>query len=449
MWIKIVHLVGMGTVKVDEGELGKGGLFRSLLLPLLALVVVVGALGSIWTGWLRMKEEREDLHRTLRGNAVMMERMRLPVNGRMAGNLSTAMGLPVAVVTEGQELSGGESWSDSERMLALKAVDAEGGFAVGGGVEVLAAELADGRGNLVVLHDRTWLWGWRTWGFLGLILPIGAVAAYVIARRLVRPLEQLAKAAPSFSEQALPRVLTDRSDELGILARALDGARERIINEQELRERSERLAMLGQIATGLAHEIKNPAAAILMQAELMDGGAGDLIRDEAEEIVGLVNQWLFIAQPSPPKVGMHDLASELRLMAERRGDVFSYRSVKAVVEVPELLEVECDVRRVMQAVRNLVDNAMAAMPDGGKLRLQLEEADGEACLTVFDTGDGFSETALARYGEPFYSEKEGGMGLGLVMVKRVIEAHGGRLEVENSQGGVVRMFLPVRKEVIV
>jgi signal transduction histidine kinase len=271
----------------------------------------------------------------------------------------------------------------------------------------------------------------------------------VIARRLVRPLEQLAKAAPSFSEQALPRVLTDRSDELGILARALDGARERIINEQELRERSERLAMLGQIATGLAHEIKNPAAAILMQAELMDGGAGDLIRDEAEEIVGLVNQWLFIAQPSPPKVGMHDLASELRLMAERRGDVFSYRSVKAVVEVPELLEVECDVRRVMQAVRNLVDNAMAAMPDGGTLRLQLEEADGEACLTVFDTGDGFSETALARYGEPFYSEKEGGMGLGLVMVKRVIEAHGGRLEVENSQGGVVRMYLPVRKDVIV
>lgn len=439
----------MNVANADEIELGKGGLFRSLLLPLLALVVVVGALGSIWTGWLRMTEEREDLHKTLRGNAVMMERMRLPVNGRMAGNLSTTMGLPVAVVDAEGALIGGESWSNSERVLALNAVSAEGSFAVGAGFEVLAANLADGRGHLVVKHDRTWLWGWRTWGFLSLILPIGAVAAYVIARRLVRPLEELAKAAPSFREEPLPRILTDRTDELGILARALDSARERIINEQELRERSERLAMLGQIATGLAHEIKNPAAAILMQAELMDNGTGELIRDEAEEIVGLVNQWLFIAQPSPPKVSKHDLASELRLMAKRRGDMFSYRNVKVVVDVPDLLEVECDVRRFMQAVRNLVDNAVAAMPEGGILGLQLEETAGIACLTVRDSGKGFSETALAKYGEPFYSEKEGGMGLGLVMVKRVIEAHGGRLEVENSEGAVVRMYLPVRKELIV
>ena len=441
----------MNIVKSEEIELGKGGLFRSLLLPLLALVVVVGALGSIWTGWLRMTDEREDLLKTLRGNAVMMEKMRLPISERMAGNLSTVMGLPVAVVDEGGSLLGGETWSDSERKLALKAVGAEGGFAVGAGYEILAADLADGRGHLVVIHDRTWLWGWRTWGFLSIILPIGAVAAYVIARRLVRPLEELAKAAPSFSDQSLPSLLTGRSDELGILARALDGARERIINEQELRERSERLAMLGQIATGLAHEIKNPAAAILMQAELMEdvNGASELIRDEAEEIVGLVNQWLFIAQPSPPKVGMHDLASELRTMAKRRGDVFAYRSVKVLVEVPQFLEVECDVRRVMQAVRNLVDNAVAAMPEGGVLGIRLEETKGEACLTVRDSGGGFSETALAKYGEPFYSEKEGGMGLGLVMVKRVIEAHGGRLEVENSEGAVVRMYLPVRKNVVV
>lgn len=413
---------------------------------MLGLVVVVGLLGAFWAGWVREHEESARLRETLHGNALMVERMKLPMSGQMVGNLSTAMGRPVGVISDAGVLTGGEGWGEREHYLAESAVSGEG-TADDFGYEAVSVPVAGG-GRLVVIRELGVFRDGRVWGFLWVVLPLGALAAFFLARRLSRPLEDLAEAAPDFGEAILPERLTGRGDEVGILARALDGARERILNEQALRERSERLAMLGQIATGLAHEIKNPASAILMQAELMEGAAGRLVRDEAEEIVGLVNQWLFIAQPSPPRVGMHDLVAELGGMVERRGEVFAYHGVTVELSAPEVFEVECDVRRVMQAVRNVVDNGVAAMPAGGALKILLESFGDEVCLTVRDGGCGFSEEALANFGEPFFSEKEGGMGLGLAMVKGVVEGHGGRLEVFNDGGGVVRMWFFVRKNLV-
>jgi len=424
--------------EIKGGDRGRGGLFRSLLLPMLGLVVVVGLLGTVWSGVVRESDEGRKLQEILEGNARMVERMNLPLSEQMVSNLSTVMGRPVGLVSDGAVVAGGDAWSERELELVRGAADSENGFVADFGYEGISVEVGGGE-HLVVVRELGFFNDRRVWGFLWVVVPIGAVVAYWLARRLAKPLEDLAVVAPEFGELALPRRFTERSDEVGILARALDGARDRISREQEMRERSERLAMLGQIATGLAHEIKNPASAILMQA----------VRDEAEDIVGLVNQWLFIAQPSSPKMGVNDLVVELRRMVERREEVFLYHSVHIRLDVPEELDVVCDARRVMQAVRNVVDNGVAAMPEGGELVVSLEESSTEICLSVRDGGEGFSEEALARVGEPFFSEKEGGMGLGLAMVKGVMEGHEGRFEVSNmdvsSGGGVVKMWFPIKK----
>lgn len=419
-------------------ERGTGGLFRSLLLPLFLLVVVVGTLGTLWTSWVRVSEERIRLRETLQGNARMLERMNLPISARMAENLSTAMGRPVALVLSNGHIEGGQSWDEQDIKLAIMSTESAGGYAKLGSKESIAVPLNSRNGHLVVISQTSQLLDWsdaRSWGLLAIILILGAICAYVISQRLVAPLTELASRAPEFGEKALPEHLTSRSDELGLLARSLDSARQKILSEQEMRKQSERLAMLGQIATGLAHEIKNPASAILMQADVMENkSAAKLVREEAEDIITLVNQWLFIAKPMPPKMVLHDLAKCLRALISRRAEIYAYHGVEIDLKSPDSLIVECDEKRIMQAVRNLIDNGIAAMPEGGMLEVLLEKNGKHASLEVRDSGKGFSDNALKRFGEPFYSEKEGGMGLGLALVKGVAEAHGGGTQASNKDG---------------
>lgn len=422
-----------------DHEKGSGGLFRSLLLPMLILVIVVATLGTLWAGWLRVSEERVRLRETLEGNARMLERMNLPMSGRMAENLSTAMGRPVALVQPSGRVDGGQEWNGENIQLASLATLSDDGYAKQGDKEAIAVPLGGQQGHIVVLSHRSRLLDWsdsRSWGLLGIILILGALVAYILARRLVVPLTELARKAPDFGEQALPDHLTSRSDELGLLARSLESARTKILLEQDMRKQSERLAMLGQIATGLAHEIKNPASAILMQADVMENkAAAKLVREEAEDIITLVNQWLFIAKPMPPRMVQHDLAKSLRAFISRRKEIHTYHGVELELVAPESVIVECDEKRVLQAVRNLVDNGIASMPEGGTLKILLEEKGRFASLEVQDHGKGFSEDALRHFGEPFFSEKEGGMGLGLALVKGVAEAHGGGTEAHNHAGG--------------
>ncbi|MGJ8655457.1 MAG: ATP-binding protein [Akkermansiaceae bacterium] len=441
-----------------EGRLGNGSLFKSLLFPLLALVILVGILGAVWTGRIRAREELEHLRRTLASNAQMMDQLNLPVSEKMSEYFSTAMGRSVAFV-RGENLIGAEEWSEGERELARRVVSSGDFYEEDSDWLVVAHSVPRRSGTcyLVASQGRSWMLDRRSWSLLLPIIPIGALAAYWVARKIARPIQNLAIATAHFPEnytegsgELMPSELTVRRDEIGVLARTLVGARERIASEIALRERSERLAMLGQIATGLAHDIKNPASSIIMHSELLGDVVPDearMIKSEAEDIVGLVNQWLYTAQPTPPRLVEQDLAVALRKLLGQQMTYFNYHGVGLEVSIPESCLILCDRERLMHTVRNLIQNSVTAMQaagEGSLLVVGLDVGNGEVCLSVRDNGRGFSEDALRNFGEPFYSEKEGGMGLGLAMAKGVVEAHGGAMSVENlKQGAVMCIVLPV------
>ena len=215
---------------------------------------------------------------------------------------------------------------------------------------------------------------------------------------------------------------------------------------------SERLATLGGVATSLAHEIKNPAAAIRLHADLLEQGAtgsqqtsASMIRDEADNLTSLVNQWLYVAKASPGKTGRHDLYALLRSEARRLQAMMEHYQVQAEVVATREVWAEVDAMRFSQVLRNLLTNAAQAMPNGGTVKALVEVVGTEVVLSISDQGPGFSGPALQNFGEPFYSEKEGGMGIGLTLAKEVIEAHGGTIHAENQDGGgaVVVCRLPV------
>jgi signal transduction histidine kinase len=283
---------------------------------------------------------------------------------------------------------------------------------------------------------------------------LSAALAWLVAGQVLRPLRALTRKLPGFfAAPAAPLPEAVRRDEIGRLAQALAQSRDELLAERLKREQSERLALLGRVATGLAHDIKNPLASIQLHAELMTPPPDDaeaaaalrLIRDEGKVIEGLVNQWLYLARPSPPRLATVGIQSclakavqSVRGQAEHAG--VTVKETHAEAE-PAVMG---DRARLEQAFRNILVNAIQAMPGGGVLEVNVTPSAKEVVISFADSGPGFSTAALERGTDLFYSEKEGGMGVGLNVVAEIISAHGGRMTLKNrpTGGASVELSLP-------
>ena len=428
----------------------KGGLFRRFILPQILITAAAGTVGLLWEASQQRKLDQQRMREVATANANFLEQVKIPRSRHMAENLSVITGSRVGFFLPGEGLVEGWDWSPEERSIALLAKEREHEIVLRNKLRALCQPIPDGRGSIVVIEPARPLLAFSTNFSVVPLLGITVVAiaaAFLIARTVVGPLQKLASSIFSASadhEMHLPDQLTRRQDEIGILARTLVDERDALLNEQQLRRHAEKMALLGQLATSLAHEIKNPAAAIIMHAKALEDRdssiEGKLIREDGEHITSLVNQWLFVARPSPPRVSETDLVALLQSLKNKLGALLEFHRCRLDLVVPDRLSIECDSQRVEQAVRNLVDNAVKAMPRGGTIRVELSRGgtDGVA-FAVSDEGPGFSEDALRHFGETFYSEREGGMGLGLALAKGVVESHGGSLTVRNLPGGGARV----------
>jgi len=397
--------------------------------------------------WIDVSHRREALRQfaeTAGANARFVESLRLPRSSELAQNLATVLGFGVGFYRKGEDVFGLEG----ELLPLVKSLAGSGPTSLRSGQWDLAvAPLADESTHLVLVREAdSFFPGTATWLLPTLIVTaLGGGLASLVARRIVSPLATLTRWLPNLDRddpEPLPPQVTDRADEIGTLARSLEESGRRLREEVALRRQSERLAALGRIATSLAHEVRNPAAAIRLHADLLAGTMGpeetgtlDLIRDEVDRITDLVNQWLFVARSAPPRMERHDLADLVRRVLHRLAPQFEYANVTATISNSDSAPINADGPRVEQVLRNLFINAMQAMPEGGAIRTEIRLDGGRTILEIRDEGRGFSEEALDRWSEPFFSEREGGMGLGLTLAAEVMSGHGGSLEAGNESGG--------------
>jgi signal transduction histidine kinase len=218
--------------------------------------------------------------------------------------------------------------------------------------------------------------------------------------------------------------------------------------------RREHLSALGNLAASVAHEVRNPLNAISMglqrlNAEFHPTQDEDdyshfigLMRGEVQRLNSIVEQFLSLARPldlKPEPVRIDELLQELSLLA--RADAESSKVEIRVATSPSLPKVKADLNYLKQLLLNLILNGMQAMPNGGTLSLGANASRGNLLLTVTDAGVGIPPDVLPRIFEPYFTTKASGSGLGLAIARRIVEAHGGTIEVKSEVGQGTRFHI--------
>jgi two-component system, sporulation sensor kinase E len=211
---------------------------------------------------------------------------------------------------------------------------------------------------------------------------------------------------------------------------------------QEQLRKTERLAELGTLASGMAHEIGTPMNVILGRAEYLFQRTADegmkkglaTIVTQVERITKVMNQLLAFARRRMPERRAVDLGE----IVEDSLEMFQERIAHSCITVEKAIEtnvpsVHADRDQLIQVMINLVINSLHAMPEGGRLRLSLTREGNHVCLGVSDTGHGMPEEIRSKVFEPFFTTKDfgKGTGLGLTVVKGIVEEHGGTIAVES------------------
>ena len=205
-------------------------------------------------------------------------------------------------------------------------------------------------------------------------------------------------------------------------------------NSFEQVKRADRLSAIGQLAAGLAHEIRNPLASIDGAAEVLESGTEPeevrretlgIIRKECARLFRLLTNLLDFARPRPPEWRPVDvgriLDSVIDLVRHSGGKRINFHR-EATTDLPRLI---ADEEQLAQVILNLTINSVQAMPDGGDIWLIAESRNGGVEISVRDQGTGIPEEQMDKVFDPFYTTKDGGTGLGLSVVHQIVSHHGG------------------------
>ncbi len=269
-----------------------------------------------------------------------------------------------------------------------------------------------------------------------------------IYRSVARPVAQLSLGAARWAAGDLDaRVAIDTQDEFGALARQYNAMTRALKDHQARLVQSEKLAGIGRLAAGVAHEINNPLAVILGYVKLLRRKAtGELaadlgiVEDEALRAQEIVEGLLDLSRPLPTSPEPVDLAGLCREAVARLGETGRLAGAHARVEGQA--EVEGHPQKLRQVVLNLVKNAAEAAGEGGRVEVRLSMPEGGGAeVTVSDSGPGLSAEARDKLFEPFYTTKPTGTGLGLAVSLGIVQAHGGSLTAESPPGEGARFVI--------
>ncbi|MEK8128100.1 PAS domain S-box protein [Paenibacillus filicis] len=222
---------------------------------------------------------------------------------------------------------------------------------------------------------------------------------------------------------------------------------------EELLRNSEKLSVAGQLAAGVAHEIRNPLTALKGFTQFMKAGAQykdhylDIMISELDRIEQIINELLILAKPQavtfqkrPLSPILHHVLSLLESQANMSGIEFHTRIGD------DLPDVHCEENHLKQVFINILKNAMEAMHAGGRIDISaVQSGPHTVFITLADNGPGIPAEVLSRLGEPFFTTKPSGSGLGLMISQKIMAEHNGRLHIESElgKGTLVQITFPV------
>lgn len=285
-----------------------------------------------------------------------------------------------------------------------------------------------------------------------LVFAIGIGLAILLALKYTGPIHSVVAAAKRVAagdlEQKLP---VDRKDEIGELNESFNFMVQRLKEDRKLEERlreAEHLSAVGELSRSIAHEIRNPLNFISLSIdhirkkynpadEEQSVNFNELvssIKHEIHRLDKLVGDFLDYGRPLKLKVQDTNIEMVLNSVVEIIKAKAELEMVTIKKEYDFLPELKLDPELIKTCVLNVVTNAFQAMPGGGILSLNTAKQNGKFVLSISDTGQGVSRENLSKVFEPLFTTKTNGLGLGLATTKRVIEEHGGSIDLETTEG---------------
>jgi two-component system NtrC family sensor kinase len=288
---------------------------------------------------------------------------------------------------------------------------------------------------------------------------LAGVIAVPIARFITRPIAELVEATRRLAQGDMTvRVPTYGKGELAVLGQSFNSMVETLHQTQQELLHKEKLASMGQLAAGVAHEINNPLGTILLFSDVMckEAPEDDPRRDDLKMIINettrcknIVADLLNFARQQEVLAQETDLHALLEQVIERVSPQPAFEGVEIVCQFsPDLPTIQADPAQLQQVFVNLLNNAAEAMAEGGTITLTTRPLNGQVEIKVSDTGCGISEESLGKLFTPFFTTKAlgKGTGLGLSIVYGIIKMHRGQIAVQSQvgQGTTFTLTLPVR-----
>ncbi len=301
-----------------------------------------------------------------------------------------------------------------------------------------------------------------------LIFALGAIVAFsflllILIRKMVgKPVEQLVKATRIVADGNLEhKIKKFQNDELGLLGRSFNDMTTNLVAVQRQLYQSDKLASLGRLTSGIAHEINNPLTGVLSYSSILLKRSDlplevkqdlDVIVRETKRCRDIVKRLLNFARQEQPQKSNVDIQEVIQRTISILSNQFDIRKITTKLNIAEALPaIKADANQMQQVLINLLVNAADAFnEDGGEIVVSANQGtlNGHDCIVieVTDSGCGIPQENLAKIFEPFYTTKgQKGTGLGLAMVWGIVEKHEGKIEVKSEvgKGTTFTLHLPV------
>jgi signal transduction histidine kinase len=275
-----------------------------------------------------------------------------------------------------------------------------------------------------------------------------------IARAITEPLSQLTQFVRLFFQDKTKPMLHSGPVEVQELSHAFEKMTTDLQISQANLNRAAKLAVVGEMAAAMSHEVRTPLGILRSSADLLK--REKQLSKEGHEVLGfmvseterlnhLVSSLIDSARPRPLMLTVFDLADLIRHICAMLKPQAESKDIHLNVDVSHAVNVQADYNQMTQVIMNLLMNAIQVLPQGGQVLVSISESSNQVTLSIADDGAGISAENEPQIFEPFFTQRAGGVGLGLAVVRQIVQAHGGEIHYQTSRFGGADFIITLQK----